>query len=114
QEDGPDYLARQEDYDIVIKTPIIPPEKVTRQYTTATHFFFADVPRARIIGVTGSKGKSTTASLIYALLKQGGVPVRLTGNIGVPAIRDIAERPPQEGELFVFELSSYQLEDLDV
>lgn len=114
EQDGAGYLEKQEDYDIVIKTPVIPQEKVTRQHTTATHFFFSEVPRQNIIGVTGSKGKSTTATLIYDMLEAGGKTVRLLGNIGVPAIQSISELAPREDEIFVMELSSYQTADLDV
>ena len=114
EKDGEGYLSIQEEYDIVIKTPVIPEAKVTRQHTTATHFFFKDVAKEQIIGITGSKGKSTTSTLIYEVLRAAGKEVRLVGNIGVPAIQNILENPVKEGELFVFELSSYQLEDIDV
>jgi UDP-N-acetylmuramoylalanine--D-glutamate ligase len=114
KEDGEGYLQKQDKYDIVIKTPVIPKELVSAHYTTATNLFFSEVSREQIIGVTGSKGKSTTSKLIYEMLKQGGAKVRLVGNIGVPALQEILETPVHEDELFVFELSSYQLEDLDV
>lgn len=114
KEDGEEYLQKQEAYDIVIKTPVIPKELVSSHYTTATNLFFAEVPTDQIIGVTGSKGKSTTSKLIYEMLEKGGKKVRLVGNIGVPALQEILDTPTTEGELFVFELSSYQLEDLDV
>lgn len=114
ERDGDEYLDKQHVYDIVLKTPVIPGERVTRHYTTATNLFFGAIPRKNIIGVTGSKGKSTTSTLIYEMLKKGGKPVRLVGNIGVPALLEILERPPLADELFVFELSSYQLADLDM
>ncbi len=112
--DGEDYYQKQHEFDITIKTPSIPSGTMQRQYTTATNFFFAEVPRGQIIGVTGSKGKSTTATLTHLMLQKAGKRVRLVGNIGVPALLEVLERPPREDELFVFELSSYQLEDLDV
>lgn len=112
--DGEGYLLKQHEYDIVVKTPSLPKGEVTRQSITATQFFFADVLKKQIIGVTGSKGKSTTASLIYAMLQEADVPSRLVGNIGVQALASIQEKPASPDEVFVFELSSYQLEDLDV
>ena len=114
QNDGEDYLEKQHEYDITIKTPSIPSEKIARHYTTATNFFFTEVPLEQIIGITGSKGKSTTATLIYLLLKKAEKQVRLVGNIGVPAHMNLLEQPVGKDELFVFELSSYQLQDLDV
>lgn len=114
QNDGEDYLEKQHDYDIVIKTPVIPAEKVTRQSTTATQIFFSQIPREQIIGVTGSKGKSTTATLVYSLLKAAGKPAHLVGNIGVPALQYLLDTEYGEDDIFVCEFSSYQLEDLDV
>lgn len=114
QKDGGDYLEEQHNYDVVVKTPVIPSEKVVGQSVTATQLFFNEVGREHIIGVTGSKGKSTTATLIYLMLKKAGKAVRLVGNIGVPALESILETPAKKDEIFVFELSSYQLEDLDV
>ena len=112
--DGEGYLERQHEFDITIKTPVIPKENVVRQSITATQLFFSMVPREQIIGVTGSKGKSTTSTLIYLLLKAIGKKVHLIGNIGVPALQHFSETPITEDDIFVYELSSYQLEDLDV
>lgn len=114
KQDGEGYLQKQDSYDIVIKTPVIQKELVTRQYTTATNIFFSLVAPDQIIGITGSKGKSTTSKLMYEMLKRGGQNVRLIGNIGIPALQELLEREAEADELFVFELSSYQLEDLDV
>ena len=114
QNDGPNYLDQQHEYDLTIKTAGLPGRLLTRQFTTATNIFFNEVPRENIIGITGSKGKSTTATLIYEMLKTTGHKVRLVGNIGKPALESILAEPYQAGELFVMELSSYQLEDLDM
>jgi len=113
QDDGPDYLAKQEEFDLTVKTAGLPGRLLKRQFTTATNIFFKEVPRANIIGITGSKGKSTTATLIYEMLKLSGRPVRLVGNIGKPALESILTEPLKQDEIFVVELSSYQLEDLD-
>lgn len=110
QKDGPDYLDRLKDYDLVIKTAGMPKRFVNQTYTTATNIFFAN-SRGTIIGVTGSKGKSTTASLIYEMLKAGGFDAKLVGNIGMPMLDEL-RAPEFANRFYVCELSSYQLEDL--
>ena len=71
--------------------------------------FFRAYPHARVIGVTGSQGKSTTASLIAHVLKESGHSVSLSGNIG-KSVFDLPEAVYQDTEhIFVFELSSAQL-----
>ena len=110
---GKNYLEKQKDYDVAIKTPGIPKGFVKIQYTTATNIFLAKINQLgnQVIGVTGSKGKSTTASLIYAILKEAGKNVRLLGNIGDPMLGALMN-PIKKDEIFVLELSSYQLDDI--
>lgn len=105
------YLDTQDDYDIVVKTPGIAKTKVRAQYVTATNIFLAQA-RNPIIGVTGSKGKSTTASLIRAILLEAGIKARLAGNIGAPML-GLLEDKLGEKEIIVVELSSYQLDDIE-
>jgi UDP-N-acetylmuramoylalanine--D-glutamate ligase len=104
------YLKKQAGYDLVIKTPGIQKNLVEAAYTTATNLFFSQVKNVTI-GVTGSKGKSTTATLIYAILKEAGKEVRLVGNIGSPMLSALLS-PIFKEEIFVVELSSYQLDDI--
>jgi UDP-N-acetylmuramoylalanine--D-glutamate ligase len=104
------YLKRQKSFDLAIKTPGINKELLVIPYTTATNLFFSQVKNITI-GVTGSKGKSTTASLIYNILKEAGKKVCLVGNIGSPML-EVLLRPIDADEIFVVELSSYQLDDL--
>jgi len=111
QSEGSDYLDKQYDYDLVIKTPGIPKKLITKPYITATNIFFDEVPKNQIIGVTGSKGKSTTASLIAHILKKAGKEVRLIGNIGEPALKSLLTSYSSK-TIFVYELSSYQLDDI--
>lgn len=107
-----DYLERQYEYDIAIKTPGIKKELVTIPYATATNIFFSQISgKNMIIGVTGSKGKSTTASLIYEILKTSGKDVILLGNIGKPMLEALMH-PIPKNRIFVLELSSYQLDDI--
>lgn len=105
------YLEKQKDFDFAIKTPGLPKNLIKIPYTTATNLFFSRVKNATI-GVTGSKGKSTTATLIYSILKEGGKKVRLLGNIGSPMLEALLETP-QKDEIFVLEMSSYQLDDIE-
>ncbi len=111
EKDGENYLDNQNGYDLAIKTPGLQKEKITIPYTTATNLFFSQTKNNLKIGVTGSKGKSTTASLIFVILKEAGKKVRLVGNIGEPMLETLLESLDEE-EIFVIELSSYQLDDL--
>ncbi|MBU2213419.1 UDP-N-acetylmuramoyl-L-alanine--D-glutamate ligase [Patescibacteria group bacterium] len=113
---GPNYLKNINDFDIIIKSPGIPPckelEEVKEKITNSTQIFLDTIADtgAKVIGVTGSKGKSTTASLIYEILKASGEDVHLVGNIGKPAMDFIDEAKPKTW--FVMEMSSFQLMDL--
>jgi len=105
------YLEQQQGFDLAIKTPGIPKTKVKIPYVTATNIFFSQ-NKNFIIGVTGSKGKSTTASIIYKILKTAGKKVRLIGNIGNPMLEVLLKKVDPD-EIFVIELSSYMLEDIE-
>ncbi|MBM3206343.1 MAG: UDP-N-acetylmuramoyl-L-alanine--D-glutamate ligase [Candidatus Staskawiczbacteria bacterium] len=106
------YLKNQPNFDILIKTPGIRKEEVKINYTTASNIFFSKVKgKNTIIGVTGSKGKSTTSSLIFKILKQDGKNVELLGNIGKPMLERLLT-PVSKDTIFVLELSSYQLDDI--
>jgi UDP-N-acetylmuramoylalanine--D-glutamate ligase len=77
--------------------------------TTATGLWLAEREGRGVIGVTGTKGKSTTAALIAHLLRAGGIPAALAGNIGAPAL-DLLDG--DQDAPAVVELSSYQIADL--
>lgn len=65
------------------------------------------LPPARVVGITGTNGKSTTTALLHHLLTEAGVPAAMAGNIGAAIM---AQTPLPAGGVWVFELSSYQLE----
>jgi UDP-N-acetylmuramoylalanine--D-glutamate ligase len=79
--------------------------------TTATALWLAERGGEGVIGVTGTKGKSTTAALAFHLAKAAGRSARLAGNIGAPAL-DLLDG--EQAEVTVLELSSFQIADLEV
>lgn len=109
QKEGPDYLAKQKDYDIVIKSPGVRPELIAIPYTTATNIFMSNA-KGKVIGITGTKGKSTTTTLICKMLERQGLDVYLGGNIGQSPLDFIGKLNDQS--ITVLEMSSYQLNDL--
>jgi UDP-N-acetylmuramoylalanine--D-glutamate ligase len=67
----------------------------------------ATLPPHRVVGVTGTNGKSTTTALIHHILQTAGVPTTMAGNIGYPIL---GQDPLEEGGVYVLELSSYQID----
>ncbi len=67
----------------------------------------ADLPPHKVVGITGTNGKSTTTALVTHILTQAGVPALMGGNIGLPIL---AQEPLPEGGVYVLELSSYQID----
>lgn len=110
---GDRWLKNLEKFDVIIASPGIPPCKefdaVKDKLTNSTQIFLdeADARDAIVIGVTGSKGKSTTTSLIASVLKTAGEDVILAGNIGLPAIAEVQKL--KHGTIVALEMSSYQL-----
>lgn len=111
---------RQKDFleaDVVVKNPGVPNNspylKIARENKVPIKSdisIFFDLCKATVIGVTGTKGKSTTASLIYELLKAGDKDVVLAGNIGVSPLEIFNKI--KKNTFVVLELSSFELEDL--
>jgi UDP-N-acetylmuramoylalanine--D-glutamate ligase len=67
----------------------------------------AGLPPHKVVGITGTNGKSTTTALIHHILKTAGVPTTMGGNIGLPIL---AQDPLPEGGVYVLELSSFQID----
>ncbi len=100
--------------DLIVVSPGVPPlpeilearekgVKVISEIELAYRFL-----NCSLIGITGSNGKSTTTTLIYNMLKNSGLKVHLTGNIGRPLISFVKKSRP--GHTIVTEISSFQLE----
>lgn len=113
QKDDPSYLDSLNKYDLILRSPGVYPYKPElknlKNLTTSTQIFFENCP-AKIIGVTGTKGKGTTSTLIYEILKSAGLDVYLAGNIGKPALELLSLLTNKS--IVVFEMSSFQLIDL--
>ncbi|MFL6764974.1 MAG: UDP-N-acetylmuramoyl-L-alanine--D-glutamate ligase [Sphingomicrobium sp.] len=66
-----------------------------------------ELPSHKVVGITGTNGKSTTTALVHHILKTAGVPAAMGGNIGLPIL---AQDPLPDGGVYVLELSSYQID----
>lgn len=116
---GENYLANLDGFDVIVRSPFVKPKdiasnnspEILEKVTSNTNEFFRVCPTKNIIGVTGTKGKGTTSTLITKLLESTGKHVHLGGNIGIPALSLLNENI-QSDDWVVLELSSYQLSDL--
>lgn len=112
---GADYLKNLHEFDLVFRSPGVPYllkefKPVREKLTSLTKYFFENCP-CPIVGVTGTKGKGTTATLIYEMLKDTKKgKVFLGGNIGTPPLTFLDALKPDD--TVILELSSFQLEDM--
>jgi UDP-N-acetylmuramoylalanine--D-glutamate ligase len=117
EKNAADYLQKIAGYDVVFRTPGISPlrpelvaaKRAGTLFTSQIEEFLEWCP-AKTIGVTGTKGKGTTSTLIYEILKASGEDVYLGGNIGLPAISFLDKLTPDSW--VVLELSSFQLQTM--
>lgn len=116
---GPDYLAGLDRFDLIVRSPSVHPRdivsanspSVLEKITTNTNEFFRVSPTKKIIGVTGTKGKGTTSSLIAKMLERAGERVHLAGNIGTPPL-EVLKGDLRMDDWVVLELANFQLIDL--
>lgn len=112
---GPDYQKCLDNYDVVFKSPGIVLERPVDTYrcriVSQAEVFF-HLFRDQIIGITGTKGKSTVTTLLYHILQYAGMDTVILGNIGIPALDHMEEIKPDTK--IVFELSCHQLEYMSV
>lgn len=114
---GKEYMDNLFQYDMIIRSPGVKvlsaelqaAKNVGVEISSQTKLFF-DMCPCPIIGVTGTKGKGTTSSLIYEMLKADGRDAFIGGNIGKPPLDFLDKLTPQSW--VVLELSSFQLQDM--
>jgi UDP-N-acetylmuramoylalanine--D-glutamate ligase len=114
---GEDYLDSLDDFDLLVRTPGLAPRLildknpgVAGKITSQLNEFLRVCPTKNVIGVTGTKGKGTTSTLIAKMLEAAGHDVRLGGNIGLAPLSFLNELT--KDSWVVLELSSFQLIDL--
>ncbi len=118
---GSNYLNNLKEFDLVFRSPGVPynlPEiqsakKSGVKISSATKLFFESASERdiHIIGITGTKGKGTTSTLLYNIFRTARRSIILAGNIGKPAIEILPRLKP--GTTVILELSSFQLQDLE-
>ena len=116
-EEGKHNEARILEADEVMKSPGIPEKSsLVKQIRSKGIPVISEIELAyrhkhdgRILGITGSNGKTTTTSLAYHICKHGGLDCALVGNIGISIARQVAENPK---EWYIAEISSFQLDDI--
>lgn len=111
---GKDALSKLKDFDIIFRSPSCLPtrkelmeEKQRGAIVTTEIEMLMKLAPCKIIGITGSDGKTTTTSLVYSILKKAGYNTYLGGNIGIPIFTKLDEITPED--IIVLELSSFQL-----
>ncbi len=115
---GEEYLKNLDKFDLIVRSPSIHPRDILAnnpgvedKITSVTNEFMRVCPSRNIIGVTGTKGKGTTSTLITKMLEAGGKRAHLGGNIGTPPL-EMLKNDIQPDDWVVLELANFQLIDL--
>ena len=116
---GENNLSKLKGFDIIYRSPSCRPdrpelieEKNRGAIITSEIEMLLKLCPGTVIGITGSDGKTTTTSLIYAIIKEKGYDCYLGGNIGIPLFTKLNEMTPES--VVILELSSFQLMDMDI
>lgn len=110
---GKDYQNALNDYDIIFKAPGVVLEKwVNINKISSSMQVFCEYYKNQIIGITGTKGKSTTSSLLFHVLKENGFSCLLAGNIGIPVFNILDDI--KKDTVIILEMSCHQLEYMSV
>lgn len=105
-------------FDILVKNPgiikthncVVKAKELNMKVINELEVAYTFLPKVKIVGITGSNGKTTTTTLIYEMLKKGGIPVHLGGNIGYP-LSSLVDSV-KTGDVLVIEISDHQLIDM--
>jgi UDP-N-acetylmuramoylalanine--D-glutamate ligase len=116
---GEYYLHHLDGFDLIVRSPSVHPKDIVAanspdilsKVTTVTNEFLHVCPSKNTIGVTGTKGKGTTSTLIAKMLEADGKRVHLGGNIGIPPL-ELLKNNIQPDDWVVLELANFQLIDL--
>lgn len=119
----PDYLEKIQNFDIVFRSPgvaynfseIQKALKKGVDFSSSTRIFFNELAKTKkgfVIGITGTKGKGTTSTLLYRILKAAKKDAYVAGNIGTPALAVLSKM--KKNSIAILELSSFQLQGLGV
>lgn len=116
---GETYLHDLDKFDLIIRTPALHPRDIAKannpeileKVWSNTNEFMKVCPTRNIIGVTGTKGKGTTSTLIAKILEASGYKVHLGGNIGIPPL-ELLKNDIKPDDWVVLELANFQLIDL--
>ena len=124
---GKGYLKNLEKFDMIVRSPGIPylrleiqkAKKKGVEITSTTKLFFENA-KGILVGITGTKGKGTTATLLYKILKASHLSSRdlskrnihLIGNMGIPMLDELPKL--KKNSISILELSSFQLQDMVV
>ncbi len=108
---GKEYLKFLNDFDVIIRTPGIALKKIkTKAIITSQTELFLENYKGLVIGITGTKGKSTTSALIHHILKKNKLNSYLVGNIENPALPYLNKK----NAIIVYEMSCHQLDGLNI
>jgi len=118
---GKNYLNNLDEFDLLIRTPALHPRlikganpdspNILDRVWTNTNEFLKICPTRNIIGITGTKGKGTTSTLVTRMLEATGRRVHLGGNIGTPPL-EMLQNEIKTQDWVVLELANFQLIDL--